>query len=198
MEVKKIYPHGYHKTDKTGRPIYIEQISKVNLTELFKLTNEERMMKYYVKEYERLMKYRFPACSRACGKVIEQSLTILDVENIGLSVLTGQTKQFLKIASDIGQNYYPEMLGTMYLINTGFFFNAVWTILKGFMDEKTRNKINLEKSGYAKKLLELVDAENLPTILGGKCTCSHIEGGCLYADIGPWNPEGGLGKALNA
>jgi hypothetical protein len=198
MEVKKIYPHGYHKTDKTGRPIYIELISKVNLTELFKITSEERMMKYYIKEYERLMKYRFPSCSRACGKIIEQSLTIIDVESVGLGLLTGQTKQFLKIASDIGQNYYPEMLGTMFLINTGFFFNAVWTICKGFVDEKTRNKIHLEKSGYAKKLLELVDSENLPSILGGTCTCSHIEGGCLYADIDPWNPEGGLGKALNA
>ncbi len=198
MDVKKIYPHGYHKTDKSGRPIYIELISKINLTELFKITTEDRMMKYYVKEYERLMKYRFPSCGKACGKVIEQSLTILDVDNIGLGVLTGQTKQFLKIASDIGQNYYPEMLGTMYLINTGFFFNAVWTICKGFVDEKTKNKIHLEKSGYAKKLLELVEAENLPTFLGGTCTCPNIVGGCLYADIGPRNPNGGLGNILNS
>ena len=85
------------------------------------------------------------------------------------------------------------MLGTMILINSGFFFNAVWTICKGFIDEKTRKKINIEKSGYAKKLLELVDAENLPSILGGTCQCNHIEGGCLFADIGPWNPKGGLG-----
>jgi len=58
--------------------------------------------------------------------------------------------------------------------------------------KKQEKKINVEKSEYAKKLLELVEAENLPTILGGKCTCPDIEGGCLYADIGPWNPKGGL------
>jgi hypothetical protein len=192
MDVKKIYPHGYHKTDKSGRPIYIEITAKVNIPELFKITTEERMMKYYIKEYERLMKYRFPACGRAAGKLIEQSLTILDMEGVGLSLLTGKVKEFVKIASDIGQNYYPEMLGTMFLVNTTFLFSACWTIVKGFIDEKTRKKIHVEKSSYQKKLLELVDEENLPSFLGGKCTCPDIEGGCLYADIGPWNPKGGL------
>jgi hypothetical protein len=164
------------------------------LTDLFKITSEERMMKYYVKEYERLMKYRFPSCSKAAGKLIEQSLTILDMNGIGVSILGGKVKQFVKIASDIAQDYYPEMLGTMYLINTGFLFSAVWTLVKGFIDEKTRKKINVEKSSFQKKLLEHVEAENLPTFLGGTCTCSHIEGGCLFADIGPWNPQGGLNK----
>lgn len=150
------------------------------------------MTRYYIKEYERLMKCRFPACTKQARKIIEQSLTILDVEGIGIGLLTGKTKEFVKLASDIGQNYYPEMLGQMFLINSGFFFSAVWTLVKGFIDEKTRKKIFVEKSSYQKKLLELVDAENLPSFLGGNCTCSHIVGGCLFSDIGPWNPEGTL------
>ena len=28
-------------------------------------------------------------------------------------------------------------------------------------------------------LLKIIDAENLPDFLGGKCTCSHIHGGCV-------------------
>jgi len=166
--------------------------SKINLTELFKVTSEERLMKYYIKEYERLLKVRFPACSAAKKELVEQSLTIMDMENVGLGALVGETKRFLKIASDVAQNYYPEMLGTMFLVNTSFSFNLVWTVVKGFIDEKTRKKMNVEKTSYQKKLLELVVAENLPALYGGSCTCSHIEGGCLLADIGPWNPEGGL------
>ena len=192
FEVKKYYPHSYHKTDKTGRPIYIEMISKVNLDELFKVTTEERMTKYYVREYERLMKRRFPACSAVVKKPIEQSLTILDIQGIGVSHLVGKTKAFVQLASKIGQDYYPEMLGTMMLLNNGWFFSAAWAIIKNFVDEKTRKKINMLGSSYQAKLLELVDAENLPSFLGGKCTCSQIEGGCLYSDIGPWNPTGGI------
>jgi hypothetical protein len=48
-------------------------------------------MKYYVKEYERLMKYRFPVCSKVKGGYpIEQGMTILDVNGIGIFTLTGQ------------------------------------------------------------------------------------------------------------
>jgi hypothetical protein len=192
MEVKKVYPHGYHKTDKLGRPIYIELQSKIDLKKVFKVTSEERIIKYYIKEYERLLKYRFPACTKDAGRIIEQSLTIIDVDGLGLSILSGDVKKFLKLAADVAQNYYPEMLGQMVIINSGFFFSALWSIVKGFIDEKTSKKILVEKSKYKTKLLELVDADNLPSFLGGNCTCPNIEGGCLYADIGPWNTEGGL------
>lgn len=192
MDVKKIYPHTYHKTCKEGRPIYIEQINKVDLDVLFKTTTEDRMLRYYIKEYERTQIYRLPACSKAVNKFIEQSIVILDMDGVGLGILTGKVKQFMKIASDLAQNYYPETLYKMFLINTSFFFSAVWTIVKAFIDEKTRNKVNVEKSAYQKKLLEYISEENLPSFLGGKCTCSEIEGGCFYSDIGPWNPKGGI------
>jgi hypothetical protein len=192
MDVKKIYPHTYHKTCKEGRPIYIELLNKVNMDTLFKATTEERILKYYIKEYERTQIYRLPSCSKVVNKFIEQSIVILDMDGIGLGILTGKVKEFMKIASDLAQNYYPETLYKMFLINTSFFFSAVWTIVKGFIDEKTRNKINVEKSSYQKKLLEYIDADNLPAFLGGNCKCEHIEGGCLYSDIGPWNPKGGI------
>jgi len=192
LDVKKLYPHGYHKTDKLGRPIYIELTCSMNLKDLFKKTSEDRMMKYYIKEYEKLLKVRFPSCSKVKGELVDKSLTIMDMKDVGMSMLIGKTKDFVKIASDIAQNYYPEMLGTMFLVNCGMTFSLVWNLVKGFIDNKTKDKIKVEKSKYQPKLLELVDAENLPSILGGNCKCSHIEGGCMFADIGPWNPSGGL------
>lgn len=119
-------------------------------------------------------------------------MTILDLDGVGMGMLVGKTKAFIKLASDIGQDYYPEGLGAMMLLNTGFFFNAVWAIVKNFIDEKTAKKVNMLGTSYKKKLLELIDEENLPTTIGGKCTCPQIENGCMYADIGPWNPKGGI------
>ena len=62
------YPHMYHKTDKQGRPIYIERIGKCDVTALFEVTSEERLRKHFMKEYELLIKLRFPACSAVKGE----------------------------------------------------------------------------------------------------------------------------------
>jgi hypothetical protein len=94
MEVKKLYPHTYHKTDKLGRPIYIELLGEVKVSEVFKKTTKERMMRYYVREYERLMKYRFPACTKEKGQLVEQGFSILDLTGVSMSILSGEVKKF--------------------------------------------------------------------------------------------------------
>lgn len=78
------------------------------------------------------------------------------------------------------------MLGMSFIINISGMFQLIWAIVKKFIDEKTMRKINIEGTDYYKKLIQYVDEENIPSILGGKCTCSHIPGGCMYSDAGPW------------
>ena len=192
IQIKRLYPHGYHRTDKEGRPIYIELYDKTDVKALFQITTEEKMVKYYIKQYERQIKYIFPACSAVVKRPVEQSCTVLDANGIGITSLFGPIKGFVKLASDIGQDYYPEMLGKMTIVNVGFLFRAVWSLVKSFIDPKTQNKINLLKSTYKDDLLVLIDEENLPHFFGGKCTCSGFLYGCLGSDIGPWNPEGGV------
>lgn len=47
---KEFLFHGYHKTDKQARPIYIELYYKTDAKGLFKITIEDKMMKYYIKQ----------------------------------------------------------------------------------------------------------------------------------------------------
>jgi hypothetical protein len=187
-EIKRHYPHGYHKVDKIGRPIYIERIGQLDIQRVFEITTEDRMMHYYVREYERLILERFPAATEAAGYRVEQSLTILDLQGISMKMATKQVYNFIKIASSIAQDYYPEMLGKMFIINAPFLFKTVWGTIKKFIDEKTRNKISILDSNYGSELLELADADAIPDFLtGGTCHCPQ---GCLNSGIGPWNPDG--------
>jgi hypothetical protein len=84
-EVDKYYPQFYHKMDKEGRPIYIEQLGKLDITKLYKCTTQERMLQHLVSEYEKFLGERLPACSAVKGHLVETSCTILDLHNAGIS-----------------------------------------------------------------------------------------------------------------
>jgi hypothetical protein len=62
----------------------------------------------------------------------------------------------IQLASSIGQNYYPEMLGTMFIINAPMLFSTVWSGIKMLFDQRTQKKIVILGSGYQKELKKYV------------------------------------------
>lgn len=181
--LKKIYPRYFHKVDKVGRPIYIEQLGSVDSKKIFENCTLDRFLQGYVRDSEKTFNYRFPSCSAKTGTLINQSCTILDIKGLPISSIL-DVKNVLKSVSSISQDNYPESLGKMLIINAPMMFSSVWPMLKAFLDENTAQKINILGSNYHKQLLEVIDAENLPEYYGGKCQCS---GGCDNSDTGPWN-----------
>lgn len=165
-----------------GRPVYIEQMGNVDLNAMYKITSADRMLQNLVTEYEKLADPRLPACSRKAGKLLETCCTIMDLKGVGISKAT-QVYGYVRQASSISQDHYPERLGKLYIINAPWGFTPVWNVIKGWLDPVTQKKINVLGSGYAKELLAQIPAENLPTQFGGKCKC---DGGCALSDAGPW------------
>jgi len=195
-ELFKYYPQYYHKTDKDGRPVYIEQLGSINTTEMAKIVPEAKMLMNLAVEYERLADPRLPAASRKAGVLLETCCTIMDLK--GVSIWNaGQVYGYVNKAAAISQNYYPERLGRMYLINAPMGFAGVWSVVKKWLDPVTVAKIHILGSGYQKELLQQVPAENLPKRFGGTCQCPAREGldpktddPCAYSDMGPWQePE---------
>jgi hypothetical protein len=80
--IKELYPHFHHKTDKMGRPVYIERLGQLQVDELLKITTMDRMLLYHVKEWEILIDRKIPACSNKAGTCISQTLTILDMKGV--------------------------------------------------------------------------------------------------------------------
>ncbi|KAJ5943927.1 hypothetical protein N7516_004095 [Penicillium verrucosum] len=177
-EVFKFYPQYYHKTDKDGRPVYIEKLGKIDLNQMYKITTADRMLQNLVSEYEKLADPRLPACSRKAGKLLETCCTVMDLKGVGITSVPS-VYGYVKQASDISQNHYPERLGKLYLINAPWGFSTVFGAIKGFLDPVTVSKIHVLGSGYQKELL----AQNLPVEFGGSCKCA---GGCELSDFGPW------------
>lgn len=73
----------------------------------------------------------------------------------------------------------------MFIVNAGPGFRLLWNTVKSFLDPKTTAKIHVLGNKYQSKLLEIIDASELPEFLGGTCTCPEY-GGCLKAEKGPW------------
>lgn len=54
--------------DKIGRPVYIERSGMMNVTELFKAVDEPTVVRYFMKQYEDVVKLQFFACSYVAKK----------------------------------------------------------------------------------------------------------------------------------
>lgn len=167
------------------------------MAEIKALAPREELYLYYVSTYENLIHVKMPACSAAKGELIETGTSLLDLSGFSMSTFTKETRELVKMSSEMGANFYPEIMHKMYIVNAGWGFWAAWAVIKPFIDKKTALKINLLGTNYQKELFKQVPAENVPRFLGGECEC---EGGCLETEPGPWDEfpgddVGELGKA---
>jgi CRAL/TRIO domain len=64
---------------------------------------------------------------------------------------------------------FPETMSKMLIVNAPTFFAATWTIIKGWLDPRTASKIEVfsNKAKMEARLLEYVDADQLPSDYGG-------------------------------
>ena len=206
-QVKIAFPHGYHGVDKLGRPIYINRLGRTSTESLFQVTNWDRFIKFWIQSYEELVWNKVPACKAAgaanpalpglpppSALASIQTVTIVDLKGVGLGHFTAKAREFLAVTSKISSNNYPEILGSMYVVNAPGIFPMIWNQIKSMLDPGTRAKIHIVNSRQTKeKLLEVIDADQLPSFLGGDCKCDENPGGddpdygCLSSDKGPWN-----------
>lgn len=185
-DVLQNYPQGYHGVDKEGRPVYIERLGKAHPNKLMRITTVDRYLKYHVQEFEKAIREKFAACTISAQRHIGSTTTILDVQGLGLKNFSRTAAELLASVLKIDNNYYPETLHRMFIVNVGSGFRMLFATAKKIVDAKTLSKIQMLEPKALSKLLEVIDSSQLPDFLGGSCNCSG-EGGCLRSNKGPWN-----------
>ncbi|KAF8158167.1 CRAL-TRIO domain-containing protein [Crassisporium funariophilum] len=178
------WPMWFHKTDKQGRPLNIHFFGGMDLNKLYKSCTPEKHWQTVIVNAESLAREVLPAAARKAGKPIGTCLVIVDLQGFGLGAFW-QMKSLARSSFQISQDYYPETMGQLAIVNAPSTFTIIWSAIKPWLSKETAAKVDVLGSNYKRVLLDLVDAENLPSSLGGACTCAE-EGGCHLSGAGPW------------
>ena len=101
----------------------------------------------------------------------------------GLSLARFNTARPVVLAlTRLDQEYYPEFLGDLLLVNAPWVFTAIWAVVSPMLGARTQRKVQVfGDSGYTQRLLEYIDAASLPTFLGGE------DDGICPSGTGPWS-----------
>lgn len=162
--IKEHYPHAFHRRAREGQLVYIERLGGVDIRALKAGGVElDALLRYYTKLTEfawRVLDTREEA--KLCS--------ILDMRNVGLSDITGDVKTFLTSAASIVSSHYVERSFKIFVIGVPRWFTVIWALVKPFLHENTRKKVNILGASFQEALHEHIDPANLPTEYGGTDT----------------------------
>jgi hypothetical protein len=175
-QISTIIPHSWHRCDREGRPIYIQKTGILNAKDFVGRISDNKLALTHI-HFMAEMTELFAENSAKFGRNVEQSIHIIDLKGVGL----GHRKpiKFFAITAYIDQNFYPEQLKAIYMINSPSFFPIFWRMCKVFLDPVTQEKIKVLGANYQETLLNDLGKENLPVEYGGSCRCEEKEGGCI-------------------
>jgi len=128
----------------------------LDLTNLFKITTKERLFRHYIRECEKAKQYVYPICGALHKATIEQGIVIMDLKGGSSKLFSSDVRAIIKEASAISQDYFPETMAKMFILNAPFWFRGVWYIIKQFLDSKTVAKISILGESYNKELQAFV------------------------------------------
>ncbi|SPO27697.1 related to SEC14 -phosphatidylinositol/phosphatidylcholine transfer protein [Ustilago trichophora] len=175
----------FHKTDKLGRPIFIQDLGNMDCNAVFKVTTPERVIHNFAVTLELAVRHRYEACSVSSGRWVDDNFMVVNLAGLGLGTfwsMKGQLQQLLSILD----NNFPELSGRVQIINAPYMFSTIWSWVKGWLPTATVEKIDIAGSDYEERIWEYVDKKDWPKSLGGTCECDGQKG-CRKSDLGPWD-----------
>jgi len=173
---QRLTPHAFHKCDKMGHPVYIERTGLVKMPIVIKYVSEQELLMRHVRTVERTIR-SMKDYSRQFGYNVEKQLIIMDLNGLSLRPDAMGMRLFRETLR-IDQQYYPERLFRLFIINAPWLFSSVWALIKNWLDPVTKQKVEVLGSNYSNRLLEMIDADSLPVEFGGRCACPG-PAGCI-------------------
>jgi len=152
-------------TAKDGCPVMYERIGLVNpkLADIIPLDILIRHHLYNVELMEAQSRTVVEKNGFTAGTIL-----IEDLEDLGTTHLHGKVTKLIQSISARDEVSYPESIRKVYIVNPPVVFQAVWTIMRPFIEERTQAKFSFGTSKeFAAEWEAIIGKDKLPKFLGG-------------------------------
>jgi len=170
----------WHGHDKEGRPILISRFGSVDAAALHLMATDEERVTYHHYVSEFMHRIVLPQASARCGHLVDSFSCLFDMQGFSTALITKHSYNFVSATIRINSLLYPEAMGQCLIVNCPFVFAMGWNMVKAAIDDVTRSKIVIVRGLGQERISALIDAQELPEFLGGKCRCQG-EGGCMVS-----------------
>nr|XP_019961578.1 PREDICTED: SEC14-like protein 2 [Paralichthys olivaceus] len=167
--IEKYLSGGMCGHDREGSPIWYDVIGPVDPKGLFLSASKQDFIKSKIRDCE-MLQQDCTLQSQRLGKNVESITMIYDVEGLGLKHLWKPAIETYGEILQMFEDNYPEGLKRLFVIKAPKLFPVAFNLVKHFLSENTRHKINILGANWQEVLLKYIDAEELPMIYGGKLT----------------------------
>lgn len=193
----------FHSTDKYHRPIFVQDLSNLQVHEVFQNTTPDRIVKFFALNLEDAVRKKYRACTQLAKEeareqgateeevsriIVDDNFMILNVAGLGMSTFWSFKNKLQELLAILDANY-PELSGRVQIINAPWLFTTIWSYIKVWLPPNTAAKIDIAGADYHPTLFKYIDPKEFPEYMGGKCKCEGCTGGCPFSNRGPWNDE---------
>ncbi|CDJ47435.1 hypothetical protein, conserved [Eimeria brunetti] len=169
--------------DQQGNIISIERPGLLDVNGLFSAVSEEEFLGWHsdILEFRCML---LDVLSRKFNRMVRVT-AVVDLQGLSTRILNRRALNLLRRTISSASENYPESIGTMYFINTPRTFATLWSAIRGWLRERTINKIKLLSGDAESVLVKNIGGYALPPSLGGSCTSSLADVPPLETDLGP-------------
>jgi len=159
-KLQAILPHASGGVDRQGRPLLFKHFGgQCEIRKMLKDTTLRNM-----EDYNWWLNERHVRRLDELGQV--QWIVIIDAKNWSPTLFDSTAYKFLKSMAKIDSDHYPERLGGMVVVNAPAALAFCWRVVRTWLDEATRDKVEIFSSGDGRRaretLLRMADPSELP------------------------------------
>jgi len=173
------WPGSLHGVDRYGVPMLCERVGEVDLHSLLGAVSAELLLQFHIfaiERNDRIITEAFRRLGAPVGYIYFMDLTGLSIKHYSKASIS-----ILKQIQNIDDNYYPEFLRKVVVLNAPTVFSLFWKIGKTVMHEQSVAKWAVLKSNFQDEIRIHATPENVPRWMGGSCnSCPHHNNDCKF------------------